>query len=93
MNINDFLGTLSAQSIVERDYVTVSFLNGATQATLSGTIIPHDNVVHLDGEMNSRIIHPRDGGVIVIKTTPDGLGPDIGKPIKVESIISISKNS
>ena len=92
MNINDFLGTVSAQSIVERDFVTVLFLNEGTRATLSGTIIPYDNVVKPDGEISSRIIHPRDGGVLVIRTTPDGLGPDIGKPIELESIISISKN-
>lgn len=93
MNINDFLGTVSAQSIVERDSVTVIYLNGGARSTLSGTIIPYENVVKPDGKISSRIIHPRDGGVIVIKTTPDGLGPDIGKPIELESIISISKNS
>jgi hypothetical protein len=45
MNLNDFLGTLIAQSIVERDFVTVLFLNGGTQATLSGKIIPYDETV------------------------------------------------
>lgn len=92
MEIIEFLNELHQQHIVERDFVTVTyFVNGELE--ISGTLIPYTEIVPWEGDIESRIIHPRNGGVIVVKTTPDGLGPDIGMPISIESIISILREN
>ena len=92
MEINEFLNELNQQQIVERDLVIVTyFVND--ELTISGTLIPYSEIVSWEGDIESRIIHPRNDGVIVVKTTPDGLGPDTGTPISIESIISILREN
>ncbi len=92
MEIIELLNELSEQKIVERDFVTVTyFVNDELE--ISGTLIPYSEIVSWEGDIETRIIHPKDKGIIVVKTIPDGMGPDIGKSIRIESIISILKRN
>tara|TARA_R110002167_G_scaffold134709_3_gene320808 strand:+ start:8700 stop:8975 length:276 start_codon:yes stop_codon:yes gene_type:complete len=89
MEINNFLTELSSQNIKERDYVTVVFNDNEE---ISGTLVPFIEIVSFQGGIRSRIIHPReDGAFISVKARPDGYGPDVGMPIVIESINSITK--
>jgi len=91
MEIIDFVKELKKNQIIERDFVKVSYFDNG-EAEISGTLIPYSEIIVCEGRIESRIIHPKDGGIIVVKTLPDGIGPDIGFPIRIENINSILKN-
>lgn len=89
MDLIDFLRAVGNQSIVERDSVIVTY---NVDETITGTLVPHEVIINWHGDLNTNIIHPReDGPLISVKTMPDGMGPDVGTPITIESIISIEK--
>lgn len=84
-----FLQAVGDQSIVERDSVTVTYNDNVT---ITGTLVPHEVIINWHGDLNTNIIHPgEDNPLISVKTMPDGMGPDVGVPITIESIVSIEK--
>ncbi len=88
MEIVNFIQELSRQNIVPRDTVNVS----TTVNTISGKLVPYDLVINREGEVLSKIIHERNNElIIVVKTNPDGMGPDIGTPILISEITTIDK--
>lgn len=90
MELINFLQEISWQNIVARDKVTV-FTN---DIGITGSLIPYTLIVSRDGQTLSNIIHERDEQlIIVVKTIPDGMGPDVGTPILISHIISITKEN
>ncbi len=88
MELVNFIQELSRQNIVPRDTVNVS----TTVNTISGKLVPYDLVINREGQVLSKIIHERNNElIIVVKTTPDGMGPDIGTPIFISEIKTIVK--
>ncbi len=89
MDLIFFLKVIRDQSIVERDIVTVTYNDNET---ISGKLVPHELIINWQGVLNTNIIHARENNpLITVKTIPDGMGPDIGTPITIESIVSIQK--
>ena len=90
MELIDFLKEISRQHIIARDRVTVV----TNDFEIIGSLIPYELIVSLDGQTLSNIIHQRDEQlIIVVKTIPDGIGPDVGTPILISHIISITKEN
>ncbi len=88
MELIEFLIETDQQSIVARNIVTVRTDN----SEITGSLIPFTQVISRDGQTLSNIIHERDKNLqIVIKTLPDGIGPDVGNPILISEIVSITK--
>ncbi len=86
MELENFIKELSRQNIVPRDTVNVS----TTVNVISGKLIPFELV--RNREVLISIIHERNNELsIVVKTTPDGIGPDIGTKILISEITSIIK--
>lgn len=89
MDLINFLKSVSNQSITERDKVTVTY---GENETITGTLVPHEVIINWKGDINTNIIHPRENNpLICVKTMPDGIGPDVGLPITIESVVSIEK--
>lgn len=90
MELIDFLQEISRQNIVARDKVTVVTDN----IEITGSLIPFTLIIAQDGHTLSNIIHQRDEQlIIVVKTIPDGMGPDVGTSILISDIISITKEN
>jgi hypothetical protein len=88
MELITFIQELSRQNIVPRDTVNVS----TNVNSISGKLVPCDIIINREGEVLSKIIHERNNElIIVVKTTPDGMGPDIGTPILISEITTIDK--
>ena len=88
MELVNFIQELSRQNIVPRDTVNVS----TTVNAISGKLVPYDLVINREGQVLSKIIHERNNELIIgVKTTPDGMGPDIGIPIFISEIKTIDK--
>jgi hypothetical protein len=86
MELEYFIEELSRQNIGPRDTVNVS----TTVNVISGKLIPFELVRNREVLIN--IIHERNNEFsIVVKTTPDGIGPDIGTNILIREITSIIK--
>lgn len=89
MELKNFLRTIGDKAIFERDKVTVTY---GENKIITGTLVPYEVIITWQGDINTSIIHPRENNpVISVKTKPDGIGPDDGTPISIESIISIEK--
>ena len=88
MELINFIQELSRQNIVPRDTVNVS----TSVNSISGKLVPYDLVINREGEVLSKIIHERNNElIIVVKTIPDGMGPDIGTHIFISEITTIDK--
>lgn len=88
MELINFIQELSRQNIVPRDTVNVS----TSVNSISGKLVPYDLVINREGEVLSKIIHERNNElIIVVKTIPDGMGPDIGTHIIISEITTIDK--
>ncbi len=88
MELIEFLIEIDQQTIVARDRVTVRTDN----SEITGSLIPFTLIISRDGQTLSNIIHERDNNLqIVVKTLPDGMGPDVGTPILISEIVSITK--
>jgi len=88
MELIKFIQEISRQSIAQKDNVKVS----TNVNPISGKLVPCDIVINREGEILSKIIHERNNElIIVVKTAPDGMGPDIGTPILISEITTIEK--
>lgn len=88
MELVNFIQELSRQNIVPRDTVNVSI----NVNVISGKLVPYNLVINREGQVLSKIIHERNNElIIVVKTTPDGIGPDVGTPILISEITTIDK--
>lgn len=89
MELIDFLREISRQHIVARDRVTVV----TNDIEITGSLIPYKIIVSREGQTLLNIIHERDEQLmIIVKTLPDGMGPDIGSPVLLLDIVSITKH-
>lgn len=90
MELINFIQEISRQNIVARDKVTVV----TDDIEIAGSLIPYTLIIPHDGQTLSNIIHKRDEQLmIVVKTIPDGMGPDVGTPILISDIITITKEN
>lgn len=90
MEFNEFILQVSQQRIGVRDKVSVE----TDTLQITGTLVPCDIVITRDGQTLSKIFHNRNEQLsISVKTIPDGMGPDVGAPILISDIISITKEN